>query len=79
MRFLDSADRHGIARADALHVVRHALVRVALRDEPPKELFLGFDRGARALEVVVTEIRGRPFLIHAMRLRRSYRHLLEDR
>ncbi len=78
LRFYASADRHGIDRADAAHVARHPCTVVLLDDDPVKELRVGFDRHARALEVVVLEVRGAPVLIHAMRLRPGYHHLLEE-
>lgn len=79
MRFLRSADRHGIDRGDAALVAGRAAVRLVLREEPRKELRIGFDSHARPLEVVVVAIRGEPFIVHAMRLRRRYHHLLEER
>jgi len=72
-------DRHGIERLDAALVAERADVRLVLREEPLKELRIGFDRSARPLEVVVVDIRGELFVIHAMRLRRRYHHLLEGR
>lgn len=78
MRLLASADRHGIDREEAAHVARHPHTVVLLREEPLKEMRIGFDRLTRALEVVVVDIEGQQFLIHAMRLRRTYHHLLEE-
>jgi hypothetical protein len=60
-----------------MRVARHPHIVVLLREEPLKEMRIGFDRRARAVEVVVVDIEGEEFLIHAMRLRRRYHHLLE--
>lgn len=79
VRFLASADRHGVDREDAEHAATRPVTVVLLREEPGKELRLGFDRIGRPLEVVVVTIRGREHLIHAMPLRRRYLDLLEGR
>jgi hypothetical protein len=74
-----SARKHGIAEADLRHAVEYALYAGVLEGEPPlRVLYLGPDRAGNLLEVVVIERDDSSDLaIHAMKMRRRYRHLLE--
>jgi hypothetical protein len=73
-----SAKKHGVSEDDLRHAVAHALYRDYLEDEPPWQvLYLGPDRAANLLEVVVIERDdGTELAIHAMKMRRGYEELL---
>ena len=62
----------------AEYVALHANSVTVLREDPLKELRIGFDTQARPLEIVLVEVRGAMVLIHAMPLRRNYYPLLEE-
>jgi hypothetical protein len=74
----ESARRHGVADADVLHAIDHALAIEDAGEEPDRWLVLGPDRSANLLEVVVliTSV-GEQIAIHAMPMRDKYRELLE--
>ena len=79
MIILDSARKHGISDIDILSVVADPYVIAALRDEPEKLLFLGFDSKARAIEVITdTGTSGQVFIIHADLITRKHEKLLEE-
>ena len=72
-----SALRHGISADDAHHAAEQFVIAYPLGDDPPRELRLGFDTGARLLEIVVmTTRRGTQTIIHAMPARTHYLDLL---
>jgi hypothetical protein len=75
-----AARKHGIADEDIVHAVENALVGYALEerdDEPRRTLFLGPNRAANLLEIVVLELDdGGRLATHAMRMRSAYISLL---
>jgi len=74
----DSARKHGIADDDIAHAVDHALVVAEI--DPDKTLYLGPDRAANLLEVVVvTRVGSDPLAIHAMRMRKQYEPYLRGK
>jgi hypothetical protein len=65
--------------ADILHAIEHALYVGDDGDDPDKALYLGPDRAARLLEVVVAvRSDGSEVVIHAMKMRSRYQILLEQ-
>lgn len=63
--------------ADILHAVEHALYAADDGEDPDKALYLGPDRAARLLEVVVAvRADGAEVVIHAMKMRPMYESLL---
>ena len=80
MEIHDAARRHGVAEGDIVHAVQNAVVCYQLEEhdnEPRRTLFLGPDRAANLLEIVVLELDGGGRLaIHAMRMRPKYISLL---
>lgn len=79
MKVNSSALRHGISEADILHAVEQvAYVGEPDDDSPAKQFLLGFDTGGRLLEVMIlTFDSGNRLVIHAMKARRKYWHLLD--
>ena len=79
MRVHDSALRHGIDPADAVHAAERAVFLAAFdEDSPARQLRLGFDSAGRLLEAVVLRFdSGEEPLIHAMKARQQYLRLLE--
>jgi hypothetical protein len=71
-----SARRHGVVDEDIRHVVEHAVVDLELDAEPRRVLYLGFDRKARPLEVIVLWGSKGEIAIHAMPIRRKYLPLM---
>lgn len=72
-----SARKHGVADADILHAVDHALG--AAEQDDGKVLYLGADRAGNMLEVIAIERDdGTEIVIHAMRMRRLYEPLLRE-
>jgi hypothetical protein len=58
---------------DIRHAVVHAIYAADDGDDPDKALYLGPDRAARFLEVVVVvRADGSELVIHAMKMRRAY-------
>lgn len=80
MEIHPTARKHGVPDADIAHAVEYALAGYALEerdDEPRRTLFLGPDREANLLEVVLVALDdGRRLAIHAMRMRLQYISLL---
>jgi hypothetical protein len=79
----ESARKHQIddrfEDADILHAVEHALFAADDGDDPDKALYLGPDRAARLLEVVVVVREdGTEVAIHAMKMRPIYESLLRE-
>lgn len=62
MEIAESARRHGVADEDILHAVDHPIAGARQGDD--RVLFVGPDRAARLIEVVVL---GGDTVIHAMR------------
>lgn len=78
MEVHESALKHGIDPADSVRAATDVVLSVDLdRDDPARQLRLGFDRSGRLLEVVVlTFDDGRQIVIHAMKARAQYLRLL---
>ena len=73
------ARRHGVLDADLRHAVHHHLYEGELNEEGPpwRVLYLGPDRAANLLEVVVIERDdGSELAIHAMKMQPKYARLL---
>jgi hypothetical protein len=67
-----SAFKHGITSEDMRFAVRNSLDQVFLEEDPDKILFVGYDKNARSLEVIVVEFSNGEFYInHAMKVRNS--------
>jgi hypothetical protein len=73
-----AARKHGVADADLLHAVAHPVYEGDRGEGPPwRVLYLGPDRAANLLEVVVIERDdGTELAIHAMKMQRKYQELL---
>lgn len=70
---LASARKRGIPDNDILSAMNTPLSREQLKEEPPKWLYRGFDRSGRPLEIIsVIADNGREYVIHAMKLRKTY-------
>ena len=80
MRVHHTAFRHGISLEAIEHALRHSLIVVVLNleDDPPRVLAIGPDHSGILVEVVSLALDDGNFVIHAMRLRPSYRRLLPD-
>jgi len=76
---LDSAYKHGITEENILVCLFNIRGDKLLDDPPPKRLMAGFDNLGRALELIVIEDEERSLLvvIHAMKLQKQFRYLLE--
>jgi hypothetical protein len=66
-----SARRHKVPDDDIAHAYEHAVAWAELGDDPPRYLIAGADRAGNLLELVVVDVEGEVFVIHATRLRRS--------
>ena len=74
-----SAYKHGLSIDEIRHALNNAVTVHPLEPDtdPPKELLIGPDFAGNPLELIWLRLPGdRLMLIHAMRLRRSYRRLL---
>ena len=73
-----SALKHGIAASDASYGAEHWVYAAELDEEnPARDFTLGFDRGGRLLELIVLRFdSGHELVIHAMKTRRQYLHLI---
>ena len=79
MIILNSARKHGIPDMDMLSVIAEPYVVAKLRDEPEKNLFLGFDSKGNAIEIITdTGAGGELFVIHADKITKQYEKLLEE-
>ena len=76
---LDSAHKHGITDESIYSCLFNVRGDKILDDPPPKHLMAGFDHLGRAIELVVIEHeeRNRIVVIHAMKLQKQNRYLLE--
>lgn len=74
-----SARKHGISEADSIAAASSPLVSGPLDEEvPQRQLRIGFDTQGRLLEIVVLVWDdGTEELIHAMKCRPQYLHLLD--
>ena len=75
---LDSAYKHGISEQSIFSCLQHFQNDMALDDTLPKRLFVGFDYLGIALEIIAIEDieYDRLVVIHAMKLRKQFYHLL---
>lgn len=80
MKVNPSALRHGISEADILYAAENWAYSSDPDDEmPAKQFVLGFDRRGRLLELaILTFDSGHQLVIHAMKARRKYHHLLDN-
>ena len=76
-----SARRHQIEDADIRHAITHAVFSDDIDPEPPaRRLHLGPDTSGNMLEVVTLHFDdGGVLAIHAMKMTKQYRRLLEGR
>ncbi|MDR0719670.1 MAG: hypothetical protein LBF78_08545 [Treponema sp.] len=76
---LDSAYKHGVSRQSIYSCLFNFRSDLVLDDPPPKRLFVGFDHLGNALEIIAIEDIECDCLvvIHAMKLRKQFYHLLE--
>ncbi|MCI1798062.1 MAG: toxin [Bifidobacterium sp.] len=79
MLIVESALRHDIDPEDSLWVVHHPIRVLLMRDEPLKEMYLGFTAAGIPLEIIVVQTRQGSALIHAMHTRTQYAKLLSQR
>ena len=79
MKINPSTLKHGISEFDILYVAENwAFATEPDDDMPAKRVVLGFDRNGRLLEpAILTFDSGHELVIHAMKDRRKYRHLLD--
>lgn len=79
MKVNPSALKHGISEIDILYAAENwAYASDPDDDMPAKQFVLGFGRSGRLLELVIpTFDSGHQLVIHAMKARRKYRHLLD--
>ncbi len=76
---LPSARKHGISDQRMLHVVRSCPLPLEHPGRAGQVLFLGPDQHGVPLEVAAIEDEsGRLTIFHAMRMRPSYRKILEE-
>jgi hypothetical protein len=76
---LDSALKHGITEQSIRSCLLNFHSDLLLVDVPVKRLFVGFDHLGSALEVIAIEDseNDRMVIIHAMKLRKQFYHLLQ--
>jgi hypothetical protein len=73
-----SARRHGVADADILHALDHALVIEDAGEDPSRWLVIGPDYAANLLELVILDtVEGTQLVIHAMAMRPQFKRLLK--
>ena len=77
---IDSAYKHGISKQSILFCLLHFQSDLVMDDPPTKRLFVGFDHKGTALEIIAIEDdeQNRLVVIHAMKLRKQFYHLLSD-
>ena len=74
----DSARKHGISDLDISYVYEYAVNTILLNDSKDMVMAFGFDSIGRGLEIgYITNSRDEDVIIHAMKIRPSYKkHLL---
>ena len=77
---LDSAYKHGVTKQSILFCLLHFQSDIVIDDPPPKRLFVGFDHHGNPLEIIAVEDEEhyRLVVIHAMKLRKQFFHLLVE-
>jgi len=81
VEFAQSARRHRIGRARALHVIANAAVEITVAGpsgQDDRRVFLGDDATGRALEVMAVPTKTGLLVIHVMDLRTKWRPLYEE-
>ncbi len=76
MEILPSSRRHGNDNEDIQHCVENAVVIEEVAEDPVRYLVLGPDRAGSLLELIVLDRPQGPAVIHAMKMRPKYGHLL---
>ena len=78
MEIDESALKHGVAETDIEHALANLIIDRALRPNasPPVMISIGEDRSGRLLELIWLQFEDYDLVIHAMGLRRKFRHLL---
>jgi hypothetical protein len=78
VRFVPSAFKHGITRADIYHALNHAEYDDVLENDNEKHLVLGFDAKANLLEILYNVIDEQTVKVfHAMPCTHAFRNLLD--
>jgi hypothetical protein len=77
---LPSAYKHGVSEESIYSCLFNCTSDIVLEDPPLKRLIVGFDHRGNALEIIALEEteRSRLAVIHAMKLRKQYYHLLSE-
>lgn len=83
IEWTNSADKHGIPHADAIHAMTHAEVSAELKGRPAETtiLYIGHPHAQtdRYIEVIAAQRANRTIIIfHVMPLSDLYRHLLTE-
>jgi len=78
---LESAYRHNVSRQSIIYCLLHFYNDLIIDEYLHKRLFVGFDHIGKALEIIVIEDyeQNSMVVIHAMRLRKQFYFLLEDK
>lgn len=78
---LDSAYKHEISKQSILSCLLNFQNDLVVTEPPAKRLFVGFDHRGIALEIIGIEDEEQDLLIviHAMKLRKQFYHLLPER
>lgn len=76
MEILSSGRRHGVEDEDIQHCIANAVAIEEVAEDPVRFLVLGPDRAGNLLELVILDRPQGPAVIHAMKMRPKYRHLL---
>jgi hypothetical protein len=78
VKFVPSAFKHGITRADIYHVLSNAEYDGVLDDDNEKHLALGFDSKTNLLEILYNVIDEQTIKVfHAMKCTHTFRSLLD--
>ena len=77
---IDSAYKHDISKQSILFCLLHFQCDLIMNGPPAKRLLVGFDHKGNALEIIAIEDdeQDRLVVIHAMKLRKQFYHLLSD-
>lgn len=78
LRVYRSALKHDVSREDIMHVLAHKRLEMFYR-EPSSWLVIGVDRAGRFIEVIYDLEQGNQFVFHAMKLRKAWYRLLDQR
>jgi len=75
---LDSAYKHDVTKESIIFCLLHLHNDVVIDDVLSKRLFVGFDHIGNALEIIAIndDEQDRLVVIHAMKLRKQFYHLL---